>query len=86
VEKWFVKRFCMPITPAASIHRVAEIGKAAGLKYFCCGNLPGDAGENTPCDRCGRILIGRFGFAVSCCTWRDRHTPHCGAPFYGIFR
>jgi len=90
---WHISRFHpqyqmtnTPITPAASIHRAAEIGKASGLKYIYCGNLPGDAGENTLCDRCGRILIGRSGFAVERLDLKGSACPHCGAPLHGIFR
>ena len=90
---WHISRFHpqyrmtkTPPTSAASIHRAAEIGKAAGLKYIYCGNLPGDAGENTLCDRCGRILISRYGFDVERLDLERSACPHCGAPLHGIFR
>jgi pyruvate formate lyase activating enzyme len=90
---WHISRFHpqyqmtnIPITPAASIHKAAEIGKAAGLKYIYCGNLPGDAGEKTLCDRCGRILIGRSGFAVERQDLKGSACPHCGTLLHGIFR
>ena len=66
---WHISRFHpqyrmteTPPTPASSIHRAAEIGRSAGLKYVYSGNLPGDVGENTLCAGCGRLLIGRCGF------------------------
>jgi pyruvate formate lyase activating enzyme len=72
-------------TPAAAIHQAVEIGKAAGLMYVYSGNLPGDAGENTLCARCGRMLIGRHGFTVERLNLRGAACPHCGVPFHGIF-
>ena len=49
---WHISRFHpqyrmtqTPPTPASSIHRAAEIGKSAGLKYVYCGNIPGDPGR-----------------------------------------
>ena len=73
-------------TPAAAIHRAAGIGKAAGLKYVYSGNLPGDTGENTACAACGRLLVGRCGFAVEKLDLATGSTcPHCGVPLDGIF-
>jgi len=73
-----------PITPAASIHRAAEIGKTAGLKYIYCGNLPGDAGENTLCDRAAHP-DRRSGFAVERMDLKASACPHCGAPCTASF-
>ena len=73
-------------TPAVSIHTAAEIGKSVGLKYVYCGNLPGDAGENTHCDHCGRVLIGRHGFAIEQLDLKGSACPHCGTPLAGIFQ
>jgi pyruvate formate lyase activating enzyme len=89
---WHISRFHpqyrmtgTPPTPAASIHRAAEIGKAAGLLYVYSGNLPGDTGENTLCDRCGDLLIGRHGFAVERMDLKGSACPRCGAPLHGVF-
>ena len=72
-------------TPSISIHRAAEIGKSAGLKYVYCGNLPGDSGENTACARCGHLLIERTGFAVERMDMKGSGCPRCGTPLDGIF-
>jgi pyruvate formate lyase activating enzyme len=72
-------------TPAASIHRAVEIGKSTGLLYVYSGNLPGDAGENTFCARCGELLIGRYGFAVERLDLKESACPHCSALLHGIF-
>jgi pyruvate formate lyase activating enzyme len=89
---WHISRFHpqyrmtqTPPTPASSIHRAAEIGKSAGLKYVYCGNIPGDLGENTLCARCGRLLIGRHGFSIERLDLKGSACPDCGTPLDGIF-
>lgn len=89
---WHISRFHpqyrmteTPPTPAESIHRAAEIGRSAGLKYVYSGNLPGDPGENTNCARCGRLLIGRCGFSIERLDLKGSACPHCGTPLDGIF-
>lgn len=89
---WHISRFHpqyrmtqTPPTPASSIHRAAEIGKSAGLKYVYSGNMPGDRGENTLCARCGRLLIGRHGFAIERLALKGSACPDCGTPLDGIF-
>jgi pyruvate formate lyase activating enzyme len=74
-----------PPTPAASMHRAAEIGKSAGLKYVYCGNIPGDPGENTHCSYCNRILIRRHGFSIERIDLKGSACPGCGTPLDGIF-
>jgi pyruvate formate lyase activating enzyme len=74
-----------PPTPAASIHRAAELGRAAGLRYIYSGNLPGDLGENTFCSHCGRMLIGRRGFTVVTRDLDAGSCPGCGTRLDGIF-
>jgi len=53
-------------TPAATLIRAAEIGRAAGLHYVYAGNLPGATGrlEDTRCPKCGFTLVEREGFRV----------------------
>ena len=53
-------------TPAATLIRAAEIGRAAGLLYVYSGNLPGATGslEDTRCPACHAMLIERSGFRV----------------------
>lgn len=89
---WHISRFHpryrmrgKPPTPAASLHRAAEIGTSAGLKYVYCGNLPGDSGEDTACARCGHSLIERTGFAVERMDLKGSGCPRCGTPLDGIF-
>jgi pyruvate formate lyase activating enzyme len=89
---WHISRFHpqyrmtrTPPTPASSIHRAAEIGKSAGLKYVYSGNIPGDPGENTLCAHCGRLLIGRHGFSIERLDLKGSACPDCGTLLDGIF-
>jgi pyruvate formate lyase activating enzyme len=89
---WHISRFHpqyrmtqTPPTPASSIHRAAEIGKSAGLKYVYCGNIPGDPGENTFCTHCGRLLISRHGFSIERLDLNGSACLDCGTILDGIF-
>lgn len=65
-------------TPAASLLRAAEIGRAAGLHFVYAGNLPGQTGslEDTRCPGCGASLVERVGFRVQA----NRITPGGACP------
>jgi len=53
-------------TRAEDLLRAAEIGRAAGLRYVYCGNLPGRVGglEDTRCHQCGETVIRRCGYLI----------------------
>lgn len=88
---WHISRFHpmykmvnLPPTPLKTIHRAAEIGKEAGLRYVYSGNVPGDAGENTYCHKCGNLLIDRYGFYINSINLQGSLCPECGTPLDGI--
>lgn len=53
-------------TTAGELLEIADIGRAAGLRYLYPGNLPGEVGEmeNTRCHHCNTTLVRRRGFTV----------------------
>ncbi len=53
-------------TRAEDLVRAAGIGRAAGLRYVYCGNLPGRVRglEDTACHQCGETLIRRLGYWI----------------------
>ncbi len=66
---WHVSRFTpryrmldRPPTPGDTMHRAAEIGAQAGLRYVYVGNVRGNRYENTFCPSCGAVAIGRVGY------------------------
>ncbi len=68
---WHISRFYptyelidLPPTPIDTLRRAREIGLKAGLRYVYEGNVPGEAGENTYCYECGKLLIRRYGYRI----------------------
>lgn len=89
---WHISRFHpqykmqdVPVTPLTSLHRAAEIGKEAGLKYVYSGNVPGDQGENTYCFQCGNLLIERYGFRIVSMNLKGNQCPKCTTKLDGVF-
>jgi len=81
---WHISRFGpryklldAPSTPVATLHRAAEIGYQAGLRYVYAGNVPGDRYEHTRCPECGTICIHRYGYMIRNLL-DDGRCPHCG--------
>jgi pyruvate formate lyase activating enzyme len=67
---------------------IAEIGRAAGLRYLYPGNLPGRVGEweNTRCHHCGATVIRRVVFRViENRLGRDGACPDCRKTLPGIW-
>lgn len=88
---WHISRFHpqfkmreLPVTPLASLHRAAQIGKKAGLKYVYSGNVSGDEGENTHCYHCGNLLIERCGFQVVRMNLKGNKCSKCATPLESI--
>jgi len=77
-----------PATPAATLLRAANIGRAAGLRYVYAGNLPGRVGgfENTCCPACGLTLVERRGFRILQNQLKaEPRCPDCGTQVPGRF-
>lgn len=75
------------ITPAATLIRAAEIGRAAGLRYVYAGNLPGETGglEDTRCPSCDATVIRRRGFRVLRNALLNGACPGCGSAIPGFW-
>jgi pyruvate formate lyase activating enzyme len=89
---WHISRFHpqfkmqnLPVTPLASLHQAAQIGKQAGLKYVYSGNVPGDKVENTYCFHCGNLLIERYGFKIVSMNLKGDKCSNCGTELEGVF-
>ncbi len=74
-------------TPAETLLRAYEIGRAAGLRFVYPGNLPGKVGdrESTHCPRCRAPLIRRRGFLVIENRMRGARCPDCGERIPGVW-
>lgn len=89
---WHVTRFYpyldlshIPATPIMQLEAVRQIGMNAGLHFVYLGNVPGHAGENTCCHRCGELLIERSGFEILSSRLTGSRCPSCGTAIYGSF-
>jgi len=54
----------LPDTPSSTLQIAREIGLKTGLKYVYTGNIPGLAGEDTYCPKCGLKMIDRTGYII----------------------
>jgi len=73
-------------TSVETLHRAADIGKKAGLKYIYAGNLPGQVGEleNTRCHNCDTTVIERYGYLIlGYHLTREAACPKCGTSIPG---
>jgi len=71
-------------TPAETLRRAYEIGKAAGLHYIYIGNLPGAKAESTFCYNCNRLLIERVGYYIAANHISSSCCPDCGTRIAGF--
>ncbi|MBK8269099.1 MAG: radical SAM protein [Planctomycetes bacterium] len=75
-------------TPAETLLRAHEFGRAAGLHYVYPGNIPGAFGdlEHTFCRNCKAMVIDRYGFYVrENRMTRPGHCPECDENIPGVF-
>ena len=75
-----------PPTPVATLRRARALALASGVRYAYTGNVDDPEGQSTWCHACGRLLIGRAGYAIR--TWNlttDGACPQCGARCAGVF-
>jgi pyruvate formate lyase activating enzyme len=78
-------RFDRSATPVSTLERAREIGLGAGLRHVYLGNVPGHAGENTICPKCGTILVRRESFRSSSRNLTpEGGCPRCGEKIAGV--
>jgi pyruvate formate lyase activating enzyme len=65
-----------PPTPAETMERALQIGRAAGLRFVYGGNVGGMS--NTVCPQCGQTVIARRGFSVLERNLRGAACGRCG--------
>ncbi len=71
-------------TSVRVLDRARKIGLEAGLRYVYTGNVPGDAGEDTVCYNCGKLLIDRLGFQILKYQIKEQRCFHCKTPIDGV--
>jgi pyruvate formate lyase activating enzyme len=73
-------------TPAETLERAREIGRAAGLRHVYVGNLPGHRSESTYCPACAGVVIARSGFRVGAVRLREGRCASCGTAIAGVWQ
>jgi pyruvate formate lyase activating enzyme len=74
-----------PPTPAATLTRAREIGRANGLRYVYTGNVHDRAGQSTYCHACGALLIERDWYQLGAWNLSDGCCASCGERCAGVF-
>jgi pyruvate formate lyase activating enzyme len=87
---WHISRFFpsyrlmdLDPTPAATVERTVEIGRAAGLLHVYSGNMS-DGDQDTHCAGCGATLIRRQGFRAVRAELAKGSCVRCGRTLAGI--
>jgi len=88
---WHVSQFYpthkllkLPRTPITTLNKAREIGLEVGLRYVYEGNVPGEAGENTYCYKCGKLLTHRYGYQILENKIKNSACSYCGAEIDGV--
>lgn len=89
---WHISRFHpsyrlmnLPSTPIETIRRARSIGLETGLRYVYEGNVPGEAGENTHCYKCGKSVVSRYGFQILENNIEASSCSFCGTRIDGVY-
>ncbi len=72
-------------TPLKTLLKAGQIARDAGLHYVYVGNIQEDAGEDTFCAVCGKLLIKRAGYTVLEDNIVEGKCKYCGAKIPGVW-
>ena len=75
-------------TPAATLIKAYDIGRAEGLRFVYPGNAAGQVGdrEDTRCPSCDTLLVKRLGYRIGPSrVTEDGACPDCGEPIAGVW-
>ena len=75
----------LPPTPVSTLEMARSVALDEGLEYVYIGNLPGHAGENTFCPKCGKKIIQRAGYMVIENHIKGGKCGYCGKPIPGVW-
>lgn len=71
-------------TSPAVLEKARRIGLEEGLCYVYEGNVPGLNGENTYCHHCHKVVIGRYGYAITEYNMNGGKCSFCGGDIDGV--
>ncbi len=75
----------LPRTPIATLNRLHDAARAAGLHYVYVGNAQGHPAESTYCPSCGARVIERFGYLIGEIRLGDGACAACGQAIPGVW-
>jgi pyruvate formate lyase activating enzyme len=73
-----------PPTPAQTLQRACDIGRAEGLYYVYAGNQPGPGWQNTRCPGCDAVVIERQGYRLTGTNLDGNSCRQCGREIAGV--
>ncbi|HTY13030.1 MAG TPA: AmmeMemoRadiSam system radical SAM enzyme, partial [Candidatus Omnitrophota bacterium] len=76
----------VPPTPVKTLEDCAKIAKECGLHYVYIGNVYGNAGADTYCPKCGKMVIEREGYAIKRMEVVNGKCRYCGGPIAGVWK
>lgn len=76
----------LPKTPVSTLEKAREIAMNAGIKYAYIGNVPGHAGANTYCHKCGRMIVERRGHSIINNYMVDGKCRFCNEKIPGVWK
>jgi pyruvate formate lyase activating enzyme len=76
----------LPPTSLETLEMARKIAMGEGLDYVYIGNVRSEAGENTYCPGCKRLLIERTVFFVQQNQLKEGRCPDCGKEIYGVWK
>jgi pyruvate formate lyase activating enzyme len=75
----------LPPTPVSTLESARNTALEEGLRFVYIGNVPGHAGENTYCTKCGKAVIRRTLFTVEDIQLKGGKCKSCGASVPGVW-
>jgi pyruvate formate lyase activating enzyme len=72
-------------TPLSTLETARNTCLEAGLHYVYVGNVPGHAGENTYCPKCGKAVVQRYGYVVQSIDISGGRCKWCRTPIAGVW-
>ncbi|MEW6456460.1 MAG: AmmeMemoRadiSam system radical SAM enzyme [Acidobacteriota bacterium] len=75
----------LPPTPISTLEKLRDITIKEGVKYVYIGNVPGHEGEKTFCEKCGQIIVDRFGYTIRNINIKNGKCKFCLSKIPGVW-
>lgn len=75
----------LPPTPIATLEKIYNKAKRAGVNYVYLGNVPGHKANHTYCPKCDKMIIKRKGYFLKELNMKDGKCTFCGHKIPGVW-